>query len=76
MTDVCKAAEAMFEIVGKTNLPDEPEYCTRAHLQGMLMKIMLVDVTGDKAHRWLGYVQGIVAIQKGATLEQLKDLNR
>lgn len=74
--EIHKVAEAMFKIVGKTDLPDAPQYCTRAHLQSMLMKIMLNDVAGEKAHRWLGYVQGIVALREGATLEELKALNR
>ncbi len=71
-----KVAEGMFEIVGKTDLSGVPGCCCRAHLQGMLMKIMCDDVTGEKAHRWLGYVQGVVALREGATLEELKDLNR
>jgi hypothetical protein len=76
LVEIYKVAEGMFEIVGKTDLSAVPGCCCRAHLQSMLMKIMRNDVTGEKAHRWLGYVQGVVALRKGVTLEELKDLNR
>lgn len=74
--DVISVAEAMFDIVDGTDFYGVPECCSKKHLNEMLTKIVLQKVTGEKAHRWIGYIQGAIAMQEGATLEELKNLNR
>jgi hypothetical protein len=76
LVEILKVAELMLPIVEGTDLSGVPPYCCKAHLKSMLYKITLLSVSGEKAHRWLGYVQGVVALRGGATLEELKDLNR
>jgi len=34
------------------------------------------EITGEKAHRWLGWVQGCVCVGKGGTLEDMKGINK
>ena len=41
----------------------------------MVRKIMSDEVTGENAHRWLGWIQGCVCLGGGATLRELKDIN-
>lgn len=45
------------------------------HLSDMLDKIESGEVAGEKAHRWLGWVQGVVCCRGGATLEEMKAVN-
>lgn len=74
--EIHKVAKAMIPIVQRTDLSGVPGCCCKAHLKNMLIKIISGDVTDKKAHRWLGYVQGVVVFRAGATLEELKNLNR
>ena len=46
------------------------------HLNTMCQKIIIGEVAGEKAHRWLGWIQCAVCIGGGATLEKLKEINR
>ena len=61
------AACKMWDIVEKSNLPDEhPEY-GKDHLRYMLKELELGRITGEKAHRWIGWIQGCVCVGNGAT---------
>ena len=53
---------------------DHPAY-GKLHLFDMLDAIIDGTIGGEKAHRWLGWVQAIMCVQGAATLEQLKDIN-
>jgi hypothetical protein len=41
------------------------------------MLVMIKDgrITGEKAHRWLGWAQACICIGGGATMEELKEIN-
>jgi hypothetical protein len=41
----------------------------------MLNEIKALRIEGEKAHRWLGYAQGILVQRRAATLEQMKEVN-
>jgi len=45
------------------------------HLLFMIKQIESGEVSGEKAHRWLGWIQGVVCCRGGATLEEMKAIN-
>lgn len=66
----------MLSKVNSSELPDEhPEY-GKDHLKEMLNKLNSGEVAGEKAHRWLGWVQGCVCVGRGGTLEEMKIINK
>jgi len=74
--DIKEAAGALWVLVFKSNLPDEhPEY-GKDHLRYMLSALVDGEVTGEKAHRWIGWIQGCICMGKGASLEELKWINK
>lgn len=46
------------------------------HAIWMLCGITLGYIQDEKAHRWLGYAQGILVVQRKLTLEEMKNVNR
>lgn len=71
------AALTQAYLPGAQELPgrgDEPY--SHPHLHWMLIALMTEEVTGDKAHRWLGWVQCAIVVGGGATLEQMKAANK
>lgn len=46
------------------------------HAAWMLQGIASGYVQHEKAHRWLGYAQGLLVVHGAATLEQMKEVNR
>lgn len=78
--DVKEAALGMRDLIKISSLPEmHPEY-GKDHLYEMVYKIVMAErgdskVTAEKAHRWLGYIQGCVVCYGGATLEDVKNLN-
>ncbi len=74
--DIKEAASMMWVPVFESNLPEEhPEY-GKGHLRYMLSELVDGNITGDKAHRWLGWIQGCVCVGGGATLEEMKKTNK
>lgn len=45
------------------------------HLWEMTKKIESGEVEGEKAHRWLGYIQGVLVAMQISTLEEMKKMN-
>jgi hypothetical protein len=78
--DVQKAARAMLPMIDKSDLPDDHPAYGKAHLREMVGKIQDWDVGiakwTRKAHRWLGWINCAVCMGDGATLEELKAINR
>jgi len=59
------------------NYPEvETPNCNGLHLHEMLTEIAYGTVTDEKAHRWLGYVQGVLVAYEHATVEQFKEINK
>jgi len=72
--DIKKAANATLnKITSKTY--KSKVGCDREHIEWMLDGIILGYITGEKAHRWLGWAQGIICIHESLTLEELKLIN-
>ncbi|HVI42704.1 MAG TPA: hypothetical protein VM577_18890 [Anaerovoracaceae bacterium] len=47
-----------------------------AHLLWMIEEILNGNVDGEKAHRWIGFIQGVLWDDCYFTIEQMKDHNR
>jgi len=74
--DVKIAAQKTGKLIDSTSLPLlDAEYGKR-HLHDMVDKIIRGEISGEKAHRWLGYLQGAVVVGGGADLEQVKMINK
>jgi len=70
------AARMMWGLVDLCALPDKhPEY-GKDHLKDMLTKVMVAEVEDEKAHRWIGWIQGCICMSGGSTLEELKRINK
>ena len=69
------AANKMRLFILKSKLPDHHKEYGKDHLLDMVLRILNNEVTGKKAHRWLGWIQGCVCVGKGATLEEMKLVN-
>jgi len=66
----------MVDLIRNSKLPEyHPEY-GKDHLLEMVTKIVNGSIYGNKAHRWLGWIQGCVCMGKGSTLEQMKYINK
>lgn len=71
--DVKIAANKMRDMINDSFLSeaDEGDASSKAHLLGMCRKIEEGEVTGEKAHRWLGWIQGCVYKGSAFTLVSL-----
>jgi hypothetical protein len=70
------AATLMWAPVALSNLPDEHPEHGKDHLRYMLSELVEGKITGEKAHRWLGWVQGCVCVGGGTTLEEMRRINK
>lgn len=46
------------------------------HIEEMLNKISTGEISGKKAHRWLGWAQAAICMLGGGTLEIMKEINK
>ena len=70
------AADNMWALVDRSELPDEHDEYGKNHLRAMLSMLAAGEITGEKAHRWLGWIQGCLCVGKGGTLEDFKAINK
>lgn len=49
---------------------------SREHLHAMLDKLESGEVSGDKAHRWLGYIQGVLVATRNGTVRDFGGVNK
>ncbi len=54
----------------------DPEGQSQAHAVWMLQMLCTNEIEGNKAHRWLGYAQGILVILGVGTLNQMMEANK
>lgn len=74
--DIKKAATAMRPFLEKcTDETQGGDATSISHLVYMIEKIESGEVSDEKAHRWLGWIQGVVCCGGGATLEEMKAIN-
>jgi hypothetical protein len=70
------AADELWALVHRSELPEEHEGYGKNHLRAMLALLAAAEITGDKAHRWVGWIQGCLCVGKGGTLKEFKDINK
>lgn len=69
------AQETIKKLDNCNSLPKDHPYYGTVHTRHMLDQIISGVVTGEKAHRWLGWAQCAICIGGGATLPELKVIN-
>lgn len=74
--DIKTAANGMWALVDRSELPEDHEEYGKDHLRAMLVMMINGEIAGEKAHRWLGWVQGCVCVGGGASLEDMKQVNK
>jgi len=74
--DVKIAADQLWDSINSSSLPYEHAEYGKDHLRWMILEIKFGAVEGEKAHRWLGWIQGCVCVGGGATLEEMKQINK
>lgn len=78
--NIIKSAQLMKPIVEEMVFLSGAVYGGEAtsieHLLEMITAIESGEVVGEKAHRWLGWIQGVVCCRGGALLEELKEINK
>ena len=70
------AAMTMRDLVMRSSLPEQHPVYGKDHMYKMIYQINDCHVIEEKAHRWLGYIQGCVVCYGGATLEDVKNNNK
>lgn len=73
--DIKVAAKNTNKLIAEITMPLSPESMSRNHITWMLDEIENGNITGEKAHRWLGWAQAAAVSKGGATLEEMKQIN-
>lgn len=76
--DVIKVSQELIPLIVKSDkleCSDSGKRIHKAHLIFMLNSIIDGEVKDDKAHRWIGYVQGCLVFSDTSTVEEMKEIN-
>jgi hypothetical protein len=74
--DIKTAANDMWSLVQNSNLPEDHESYGKNHLRAMLAMLVSGEIIDEKAHRWIGWIQGCVCVGEGGTLKDMKKINK
>ena len=75
--DIVEVAQKTRECAGSVSYAKQDvDGATLEHAIWMLQGIIEGYVTGEKAHRWLGYAQALVVVIGGVPLDGLLEINR
>ena len=78
--DMDKVVNGLRELIkskkGDLLLPVPGRMTDQDHLLWMLEQIDNGSVTGEKAHRWVGYIQGVVVLCRLTEVKDMRTLNR
>ncbi len=79
--NVKTAAMKLRDLLSEMNQQNDIEVakkqeCDIIHLVWMCYEIINGHVKSDKAHRWIGYIQGVLVMRNLTTLEKMKELNK
>ena len=78
MSPQIAAALMMKTLRIESHIPEEQtlEGNTQGHMVWMLQALAAGDITGEKAHRWIGYAQGLAVMLGLGSLEDMKLINK
>ena len=72
-----EAAKMTRDLLGEgTGVRHPGSESSSSHLCWMLNGIIQGYIQNEKAHRWLGFVQGALVVRDLATVEDLKGINK
>lgn len=78
--DVRVAADETHQRLKRSNWPAEKRVGMGPdqfdHIDWMLIGIKEGYIVGEKAHRWLGWTQGIMCAHQGIDLDTFKSINK
>ena len=74
--NIIKVANKMKKLIINSTIPVIDLEYGKSHLFRMIEKIQNKKVTGEKAHRWIGWIQACVCMGGGANLEDIKNINK
>jgi len=69
------AAHGSREILGDITAERDLEGKSLEHAAWMLEEIASKKIEGEKAHRWLGYAQGLLVLEGKATMADFREIN-
>lgn len=73
--NIAKIATACRVFIQQSSAPEHNKEFGKDHLHDMIQALESGAVSGEKAHRWLGYLQGVLVATGGCTLDDMKTLN-
>lgn len=74
---VCEAARKTMKVIPPAFvMKQDPKGTSIGHAKWMLNEIRTLRIQGEKAHRWLGWAQAILALGHYATLDEMKEINK
>lgn len=76
LTAAFAACDLREILATKTDTPNCPDKTSETHLIWMLDQLIDLKVQGEKAHRWLGFVQGIMVSRGYITVDAERDRTR
>lgn len=71
--DIKRAAQRTKDKIKSNCIYTSTMGCDKEHLKWMLDGIILGYITGEKAHRWLGWAQAIIVVNLNSNLEEMKE---
>ena len=71
-----KAAVGTRNLLETITAKRDEEGKTLEHAAWMLDEIISENIEGEKAHRWLGYAQGLIVLEGKATMADFKVVNK
>lgn len=75
--NIVEAAKNTLPLIeGAIRLPHYNNDYGRNHIQEMLEKIISGEITGEKSHRWLGWVQCAIVMGGNSSLTEMKQINK
>jgi len=66
----------MAEFATDENYGEQSDPVSLKHLNWMMCEIATRRVDGEKAHRWIGYAQGVLIAQSHMTLDEARVIVR
>ena len=65
-----------FDLLDAEPVEDSTKPFENAHLSWMLVKLSEEDMSETKKHRWLGYIQGVMAMKEHINVNDERDATR